>query len=347
MLRNIEPVIALLALLASSALTAEKRTVDDSVPGPLAVETIDFPDLTDAKRENRRLPIKVHIPKESGPFPVVILSHGGGGNRDANFAQAHHLATHGFAVLCTEHPGSNTDVLKRGMQFAQNLKAMTRDPSEVLGRSKDISFAIDRAEEWNTAHEKLRGRLDLKHIGVMGHSYGAYTTLVVLGARPALDWLPPSKDGVAQKGLALDLSDPRVACGVALSPQGPGEPFFLETSYANLKRPLLGITGSKDTQQGFPPENRKRGFELWPAGDKIFIWLDGAEHLAFSDPTGSGRPGFPSPTRDDAQPVTRAATLLFFRAHLKQDAEALKALSTENLKTYCRGKISGLEVLTK
>lgn len=222
---------------------------------------------------------------------------------------------------------------------------MTRDSTEVLGRPKDISFALDRAEAWNKSHEKLRGRLDLEHIGVMGHSYGAYTTLVICGTRPALDWLTPVVP--PGKGLAPDLSDPRVDCGVALSPQGPGEPFFIEESYATLKKPLLGITGSRDTQQGLEPENRRRGFELWPAGEKVFIWLANADHLAFSDPTGSGRIGLPSPSREDAQPVTRAATLLFLRGHLKKDAEALKLLTAATLKPYCRGKVDGLEFLTK
>jgi len=170
---------------------------DLSLPGPLAVETIDFPDLKDAARDGRPLPVKVHLPDGDGPLPVVVLSHGGGGHRDANFAQARHLATHGFAVLCTEHPGSNTEVLKRGFRFAENLKSMTRDATEVLGRPKDVSFALDRAAEWNRDHERLRGRLDLGQVGMMGHSYGAYTTLVVCGARPALDWLtspvPPGK----------------------------------------------------------------------------------------------------------------------------------------------------------
>jgi predicted dienelactone hydrolase len=287
----------------------------------------------------------VHIPKEGGPFPVVVLSHGGGGNRDANFAQARHLATHGFAVLCTEHPGSNTEVLRRGLRFNENLKAMTRDSTEVLGRPKDVSFVLDRAAEWNRDHERLRGKLDLGRIGMMGHSYGAYTTLVVCGARPALDWLTPAVP--PGKGLAPDLSDPRVSCGVALSPQGPGEPFFTEEGYATIRTPLLGITGSRDQQQGLEPENRRRGFALWPAGKKTLVWLANAEHLAFSDPEGSGRKGLPSPTRADAQPVTRAATLLFFRAHLQKDDTALKQLTAEALRPYCRGKIDALEVLSR
>jgi len=339
-------VFLVIAAPGRPARTAEAGAEDLAADGPLAVETIDFPDLKDARRADRALPIKVHLAKEGGPYPVVVLSHGGGGNRDANFAQARHLASHGFAVFCTEHPGSNTEVLKRGFRIVENLKAMTRDSTEVLGRPRDISFAIDRAEEWNRAHEKLRGRLDPERVAVMGHSYGAYTALVVCGARPALDWLAPAVP--PGKGLGPDLSDPRVDCGVAYSPQGPTEPFFVEGSFASIAKPLLGVTGSLDTVQGgLPAESRRRGFELWPPRDKVFVWLANADHLAFSDSTGSGRIGLPSPSREDAQPVTRAATLLFLRGHLKGDAEALKRLTGQTLKPFCRGRIDNVDVLAK
>jgi predicted dienelactone hydrolase len=313
--------------------------------GPLKVTTIEFPDLKDDQRGGRRVPIKVHVPQQQGKCPVVVFSHGGGGNWNANYAQANHLASHGYAVLCLEHVGSNTERMRDGLRFMENVKAMTRQSSEVLGRPKDVSFAIDLAEEWNRTHPLLKGRLDIEHVGVMGHSFGAYTTLVVCGARPALDWLrPPVPPG---KGLGPDLSDPRVAAGVALSPQGPGEPFFLETSYASVNRPLLGITGSRDKQQGAPPEHRRRFFELLPPGGKIFIWLANADHLGFSDSNGSGQRSLPSNSRADAQPLVRAATVLFFNASLRGDKEAESALSYESLSSLLRGVVNEMEIQKK
>jgi predicted dienelactone hydrolase len=313
--------------------------------GALKVTTIEFPDLKDEKRGGRRVPIKAHIPEQQGTCPVIVFSHGGGGNWNANFAQANHLASHGYVVLCLEHVGSNTSRMKEGFRFMDNVRAMTRESSEVLGRPKDVSFALDMAEEWNRAHPVLKGRLDLGRVGVIGHSFGAYTTLVVCGARPALDWLtPPVSPG---KGLGPDLSDPRVAAGVALSPQGPGEPFFLETSYSTITRPLLGITGSRDKQQGAPPEHRRRFFELLPPGGKIFIWLANADHLGFSDSNGSGQRSLPSSSRADAQPLVRAASLLFFDATLRGDKEAEKFLSDGSVRSLLRGVVNDLEIQKK
>jgi predicted dienelactone hydrolase len=180
----------------------------------------------------------------------------------------------------------------------------------------------------------------------MGHSFGAYTAMVACGMRPALDWLvPPVAPG---KGLAPDMHDARIACGVALSPQGVGEPFFLSESYASLRVPLLGITGSNDNQQGgLPATHRKDAFALWPAGEHRFVWLAGPRHNDFTSASGATGPSLPSPTRADAQPVVRAATLAFFDLHLKSDATAAQRLSVEGLRPLLSGEIDAVEVLTK
>ena len=324
--------------------THAQKGEDLSASGPLSVEIIEFPDLVDATR-GRKVPVKVHLPVGGEACPVVVVSHGGGGHWDANYAQAHHLATHGYVVMALEHIGSNTEVLKRGFRFMANLKAMTRDANEVLGRPRDVSFALDRAEAWNRSHDRLRGRMDLEHVGALGHSYGAYTTMAVCGIRPALDWLkPPLAPG---RGLGPDLRDKRIDCGVALSPQAPGEPYFLNTSYASLRAPLLGISGTRDMQQGAKPEQRLRAFDLWPKGENVLIWIDRADHFAFSDSSGTDRRMLPSLSRNEVQPLVRAATLLFFNAWLKGDSASVGKLSVPDLKPYLFGADRTFQVLKK
>jgi predicted dienelactone hydrolase len=317
--------------------------------GSYKVKTIEFADLKDTTRQGRRIPIKVHYPVSNGSsqerFPVIVFSHGGGGHWDANYAQARHLATHGYCVLCLEHVGSNTEKMRQGGRFSANLQAISHDSAEVLGRPKDVSFALDRAEEWQKSHPVLKGCLDLGRVGMIGHSFGAYTTLVVCGAQTALDWITPTV--APGKGLAPPMRDPRIRVGVALSPQGPGEPFFLETSYKGVNIPLLGITGSKDDKPGSTPENRLRCFALIPKGDKYLVWLENADHTAFSDPTGSGKRSLPSQARENAQPIVRAATLLFFNGYLRDNKAHLKSLTAQELKPLCKGVISSVRVQLK
>ena len=330
----------------ASAASALLVGQDLSSPGSYQVETIEFRGLMDGSR-NRNVPIKVHLPVAktgSERLPVVLVSHGAGGSWDANYAQARHLATHGYVVLALEHVGSNTQaLLDSGLDHDLAIYLMTRSADEVLGRPKDVSFAIDKAVQWNSSHKKLKGRMNLDKIGILGHSFGAYTVLASTGMRPALDWLNPPQGS----GLAPSLRDKRIDCGVALSPQGPGEPFFLENRYGYLKTPTLGITGSKDVQQGALPWNRRRAFELWPAGDKYLAWLNNAEHSAFSDSTGSGLYMPPSESRADAQPIVRVATLLFFNVYLKNDANAKRMFNDVGLSPYLKGVIDDLEFLSK
>ena len=145
-----------------------------------------------------------------------------------------------------------------------------------------------------------------------------------------------------------DLSDPRVKCGVALSPQSPGEPCFIAESFGSLRVPLLGITGSKDDQQaGKTASDRRDSFALWPKSEHLLVWLANAQHLDFSASSGSDDRALPSRTRADAQPVTRAATRAFFDLHLKGDAAAAKVLTTDGLKPSLRGAVNTVEVLSK
>jgi predicted dienelactone hydrolase len=362
---------------ARAASTNIADNTDFSERGVLEVETMEFSNLLDGKRfeteptkdrrpvfprlrknriannahfrqSARRIPIKVHVPAEGGPYPIIVVSHGAGGNWDTHYGLAQHLASHGYAVFCVEHVGSNTDRLKSSVRIVKNLNRMIRDATEVLGRPKDVSFAIDRAVEWNESHQRLRGRLDTKRIGILGHSFGAYTTMVVCGMRPSLDWL----EGLVHKskGLGPSLRDARVACGVALSPQGSSEPFFIDESFASLEVPLMGISGTEDRQQGgLPPENRYKAFELWPAmqGQHKFVWLANANHFDFTDHAGDERNSLRSANREDVQRVVRAATLLFFNAHLDPAAAGGDPLDTEGLQRYLRGAIDGVEVRSR
>lgn len=341
--------LLLLAVGGRAQPTNERKSFDRD--GPFNVTTFEFRGLKDAKRNDRPVPIKVHCPEAAGPFPLVIISHGGAGNWDSNVTQATRLASHGYVVLCPEHVYSNTARVREYMRgrggrmrtrFMEALQRITTDPNAVLQRPRDISFAIDTALKWNASESPLKGKIIPDKIAVMGHSFGAYTTLVVCGARPILDYLEPRVE--PGKGLAPDLSDARVTVGLVMSPQGPGCTFFNERSYKTINRPLFCLSGSRDlgksaTATLLPPSNRKKAFDLIPPGKKTLLWLENADHLAFSYNPGA-RIQLPSPARNDAQRISKAVMVLFCDAWLKNSAQARAALNKETMSALCGDVVS-------
>jgi predicted dienelactone hydrolase len=346
------------------ATAAATATDDRSLPGPFAVQVQEFASLVDPIRPPRRVPLKLHRPVGAGTAelrPWIVVSHGAGGSWDGHHAQAQHLASHGYGVVCIEHVGSNTARLMAGGEVARNLRAMVVDREEMLGRPLDVRFAIDQVLRWQRDTSAPRGSIgnggagtanpprldwDPARVGLLGHSYGAYTALVAAGARPALDWLQPA-DG--RTGLGPDLRDPRLRAAVALSPQGPGEPFFLSDSFASISIPVLGLSGTRDQLLGgMPAETRRASFDRWPAnGRHRFVWLAEANHFDFGDSSGSAVRGIPSRTRADVQPVVRAATLAFLDLHLRGDATAADRLTEAALRPYLRGAVDAVEVRSR
>jgi predicted dienelactone hydrolase len=335
----------LAAPLLLTLFLAGCATAQPAPSGPLPIETVEFGDLVDDAR-NRRVPIKVHLPQGTGRHPLVVFSPGAAGNWDSFLFHGRDLASHGYVALCVEHVASNTDRVKElawegdGWVKERSRKALLRvttDPEAVLGRPRDVSFAIDRAEAWDARHAALKGRIDTSKIVVLGHSFGAYTTLAICGARPILDHLrPPVAPGA---GLAKSLADPRVTAGVAMSPQGPGTSRFSRASYKTIDRPLLCFTGTKDEQFSYDgklqaPKTRLEAFELMPPGEKTFLVLENADHMAFAEPIRAGWL-FGSKAREDTIRITRALTLHFCNAVLKGDPRAKARLTKETAQALC------------
>ena len=149
---------------------------------------LDFPDNMDQER-NRNVPIKFHLPEETSAQPMVVVSHGAGGSRDGLFALSQELANQGYVLMCLEHVTSNLDNISSRMRskrlgFRDALVDCGKDMSARKNRPLDVKFAIDLAERFNREETDLKGRIDFSQIAMIGHSYGAYTTMVCCGAKP-------------------------------------------------------------------------------------------------------------------------------------------------------------------
>lgn len=108
-------------------------------------------------------------------FPVVLLSHGGGGTPLLLRDMAAGLARDGFMVVAPFHVGDST---ARAQGRAESQRR-TRPLSE---RPKQARLALDAA----LADARFASQADPRRLGMIGFSLGGYTTLLLAGARPDL-----------------------------------------------------------------------------------------------------------------------------------------------------------------
>lgn len=302
---------ALLLSFSSVAIGDGQQTGDTTTSN---LEPLD-------SERNREVPVKIYLNPSTKPQPVILFSHGLGGSREASPYLGNHWAEHGYIAVFVQHKGSDSSI-RNGTGPGQRLMALKQAISleNVLARLDDISFAIDQLEIWNRdADHFLYGKLDLDHIGLAGHSYGANTTQGLMGQVSLLRESP---------------TDPRIDAFLPMSPSAP-QAMSPEKAFGKIAAPVLCMTGTKDNNPVSPtmtPESRQLVYEGLPAGDKFQLVLKDAQHHAFA---GSGQQSrFHIPHH---HPAISELSTLFWDAYLKDNREAKAKLQSDQAR-----KLAGL-----
>ncbi|MCC9605911.1 acetylhydrolase [Blastopirellula sp. JC732] len=270
----------------------------------------------DAARD-RVVPIRIYLPETEQPLPVILFSHGLGGSRKNSPYLGNFWAEHGYVCVFLQHAGSDEEVWK-SVTRREILPAMKQaaNGKNMLDRNKDVSFILDQLEVWSKqADSPLSGKLDLEHVGMTGHSFGAVTTTAVAGRK-----FP----------LGMSASEPRLDAFLPMSPQ-TSEGMSAEKSFGEIKAPMLCMTGTEDSSMISPnttPASRREVYKALPPGDKYELVFDGGTHATFSDAQGIriGR-------RDPAHhPAIQEISLKFWDAYLKNDPAAKKWLQSDQVR---------------
>ena len=282
--------------------------------GPYKVLTVGNVALHDSVR-NRNIPIKIYYPDGAGPFPVIIFSHGALASKDCYSGFGQFWASYGYVSI---HPSHGDSVADSG--FRGSLREAISDPHAWENRPEDISFIIDSLARVETFAPQLSGKLDLQHIGVGGHSFGAYTASLVAGTTILL----PGKDA------PQSFADKRVSAVVMLSPQGEGIMGLSAHSWDGIHLPMLLMYGSRDFGPfGQQPLWRSEAFEKAPAGNKYEVELEGGTHMGFAGliPVVGGH-------RHEVFQCAKLETLAFWDAFLKKDTKARQYVESHGLQEY-------------
>lgn len=224
----------------------------------------------DAPGRGEDLPVRVSAPATGQDLPVIVFSHGFSSSLDGYAPLADYWAAHGFVVVQPTHLDSRTRALPAEDPRTPNIWRLRVD---------DLRHVIDQLGTLEAALPGLSGRVDRGRIAVAGHSWGAQSASMLLGARVV------EADG----SLGEDLSDSRVTAGVLFALTGIGgadlSPFaaenfpFMSPNFDGLKAPALFIAGDRDDSmlsvRG--PDWFTDAYRLSP-GEKSLLTLFGAEH---------------------------------------------------------------------
>lgn len=304
--------VVLMSMLCLPAFqTIAESGAMDSQYDPLAVsksaiKTLDLvvKDLT----RDREIPILIYLPETTKPVPVVLFSHGLGGSRKNCVYLGKHWAARGYVAVFIQHPGSDVSVWQ-DKPVSKRMTAMHQAAGlkNYLLRVGDVPAVLDQLAIWNkTPGHALHQRLNQKHIGMSGHSFGAVTTQAVSGQ-------------ATPQGRQL-FTDPRIKAAIAFSPSMPkrGTP---QDVFGKISIPFMLMTGTEDNSPigNATAASRLLVFEGLPAGKKYQLVLYKAEHSAFTE---RKLPGDKQPRNPNHHRIILALSTAFWDAWLKNDAQA-------------------------
>ncbi|OPH52964.1 dienelactone hydrolase [Paenibacillus ferrarius] len=228
-------------------------------------------------------------------YPLILANPGFGSSRFLHTSQAENLASHGYIVavidhtyntFATEFPDGRITTISTNDLFSPDHDYRTESGNrDKLGKvlTGDVAFALDQFEIIQSGQipSHLKGRIDLGHVGVFGHSIGGAT--------------------------AYDASyDPRIAVGIDLDGglyrlryrEGLRKPFLFinsESEFEKLKMVMdnrvyteAELKRMGNTREWMDQVTEDKKLELERMRESVdsggqFLYIENSEHLNFAD----------------------------------------------------------------
>ena len=196
-------------------------------------------------------------------YPVIIFTPGERVPVLAYSGMLQDLASRGFIVV-------SIGVVEPRLEASLVTSQRTADRAVSGFWLPKISFVLDHLEQVNQdtqGKEVLAGKLDLQHIGILGHSYGGTAIPLAL-----------QQDTRLKAGIDMD----GIFYGAAQINNGVGKPFLYMNTVSSRQGYSAQVIGGGETQyQAYREILARRSAVLKHGGYELTI--NGILHLGFSD----------------------------------------------------------------
>lgn len=291
-------------------------STDHRLPFKVLLKKGEFVDLS---RNGRTVPYKIYYPENPGEkLPVIIWSHGYGGNRDGAGFISRYIAGQGYTIVHLTHPGSDSSLWEgKKIHPWEVLKKTPLTQAMALDRFRDVPFAVDQLQEWAQQNPDVGAAMDFSKLGMSGHSFGAMTSQAMAGQ------LFQDEEGVLRS-----FADDRFKAGILYSPvpireltHEKPEPHI----YGPIKLPLFHMTGTDDDSplEGFNYKRRVAVYDYSGPADKYLKILNKGDHMVYNGTRGQLEV---NPLRPQHEELIKVSSLAFWDAYLKDDKNALEWL---------------------
>lgn len=281
-------------------------------------------EFIDSSRDNRSVPYKIYHPEGENveKSPVIIWSHGFGGNRDGASFISRYLAGQGYTLVHITHIGTDSSLWEGKPGHPWDILRNTEITRETtLNRFYDVPFVLNQLEIRAQENPEIGQYMDLSKIGMSGHSFGAMTTQVMAG-----QLFPDAK------GNLMSLRDERIECGIAYSPTtithlSDAEP---EDLYGPINIPMFHMTGTEDESptEGYGYEFRLTIGEHANHPEQYTQILQGGDHMIYNGTRGKLAN---NPLREQHEQEILNGAHAFWDAYLKNNDGAKEWLKERYL----------------
>ena len=274
---------------------------------------------------------------------LIVISHGVASSRQTFSYLGEHLASHGFAVAIVEHDDISLNKFDGFLSGSERFP----EPNNLIDQPLDIKAVLDRLERETQTNNALKNKINVRQTGIIGHSFGGYTSLALGGGQLKADSESAKCLVEDYQNVLLDLSslaectfnklsevdtrlkEPRIKAVMAINPMAK---IFKPTGMAEIDVPTMLISGTDDLMMPPMAEQIQPFSWLQPELEKYLVLVKPGTHFSFLR-EGLGVLPVPdtvvgiSPTF--AYPVINSLSTIFFKVYLDRQLEYQKYLRSD------------------